>query len=106
MTISSEGRLNANVHARTITVQGQVDGDLCGEEQVMLKPSCKVRGNISAARVALEDGANFQGTINMAAKSARPPVNPGGDTASAAAPAPGDSAKVSSTKDGAENKKT
>ncbi len=69
VTIASEGRVNADVHARTITVQGQVEGDLYGEEQVVLNPSCRVRGNITAPRVALEDGANFRGTIDMEAKA-------------------------------------
>lgn len=69
VTISSEGRIKADVHGRTITVQGHVEGDLFGEEQVVLSPSCRVRGNITAPRVALEDGANFRGTIDMEAKS-------------------------------------
>lgn len=69
VTISSEGRIKADIHARTITVQGHVEGDLFGEEQVILSPSCRVRGNITAPRVALEDGANFRGTIDMEAKS-------------------------------------
>lgn len=69
VTITSEGRVKADVHGRTITVQGQVEGDLFGEEQIVLRPSCRVCGNITAPRVALEDGANFRGTIDMEAKA-------------------------------------
>ena len=69
VTITSEGRVKADVHGRTITVQGQVEGDLFGGEQVILRPSCRVKGNITAPRVALEDGANFRGTIDMEANS-------------------------------------
>jgi cytoskeletal protein CcmA (bactofilin family) len=73
VTISAEGRIKADIHGRTITVQGQVEGDLFGEEQVILSPSCRVRGNITAPRVALEDGANFRGTIDMESKGAGGP---------------------------------
>ncbi len=76
VTIASEGRVTADVHGRTITVQGQVEGDLFGGEQVILSPSCRVRGNITAPRVALEDGANFRGTIDMDAKAGDSAVSP------------------------------
>ncbi|MEN8162899.1 MAG: polymer-forming cytoskeletal protein [Acidobacteriota bacterium] len=69
VTIDPEGRVKADVHGRTITVQGHVEGDLFGREQVILRPSCRVSGNITAPRVALEDGANFRGTIDMEANS-------------------------------------
>lgn len=69
VTITPEGRVKADVYGLTIIVQGQVEGDLFGGEQVILHPSCRVSGNITAPRVALEDGANFRGTIDMEAKS-------------------------------------
>jgi cytoskeletal protein CcmA (bactofilin family) len=102
VTIDPEGRVKADIHGRTITVQGQVEGDLFGGEQVILRPSCRVIGNITAPRVALEDGANFRGTIDMEAKpggstpavqrpsteqsssSQRPPVTQTSDSSSAA----------------------
>ncbi len=101
VTITPEGRVKADVYGRTITVQGQVEGDLFGGEQVILRPSCRVKGNITAPRVALEDGANFRGTIDMEANSGgstsaaqrpsderpsalRPPVDQTSDSSSAA----------------------
>lgn len=69
VTITPDGRVKADVHGLTITVQGQVEGDLFGGEQVILHPSCRVSGNITAPRVALEDGANFRGTIDMEANT-------------------------------------
>ena len=41
--------VNADIHGRTITVQGQVEGNLFGGEQVILHPSCRVKGNITAS---------------------------------------------------------
>lgn len=65
VTIGKEGKVNATVNARVIIVEGQVDGDLNSEEQVTLKKSAGVRGNIVSPRVSLEDGARFKGSIDM-----------------------------------------
>jgi cytoskeletal protein CcmA (bactofilin family) len=65
LTIGSRGRLKANVYANTILVDGHVEGDLYGSEQVIVRKSAEVRGNISSPRVSLEDGATFKGSIEM-----------------------------------------
>ena len=65
VTIGKDGKVNATVNARVIIVEGEVDGDLNGEEQVTLKKSAGVRGNIVSPRVSLEDGARFKGSIDM-----------------------------------------
>jgi cytoskeletal protein CcmA (bactofilin family) len=68
VTIGKNGRIKADVHARTITVEGNVEGNLYGEEQIIVRQSGTVRGNIVSARVALEDGSNFKGNIDMSPK--------------------------------------
>ena len=65
LTIGKEGRVNATINSRILMVEGHVEGDLKGEEQVVLKKSADVRGNIAAPRVTLEDGARFKGSIDM-----------------------------------------
>ena len=53
---------------RNIIVMGEVEGDLFASEQIVLRESSKVRGNLVAPRVSLEDGANFKGSIDMTSK--------------------------------------
>ena len=65
LTIGQDGRVNASVKARVIHVEGKVEGDLRGDEQVIVKRSGDVQGNITAPRVTLEDGCRFKGSINM-----------------------------------------
>ena len=48
-----------------ITVEGQVQGDLSGDQKVVIKASSNVVGNVNAPRVSLEDGAKFKGMIDM-----------------------------------------
>lgn len=65
VTIGKEGKINATINARVIIIEGQVEGDLNADEQVTLKKSAGVRGNIVSPRVSLEDGCRFKGSIDM-----------------------------------------
>lgn len=65
LTVGKQGVIKANVMAKTITIQGTVEGDIIGEERVSITASSNVQGNVIAARVTLEDGAKFRGSIEM-----------------------------------------
>lgn len=64
VTVASGGKVNASIHGKLIHVEGEVLGDLFGTEQVVVHRSGQVRGNISAPRVSLEDGARLKGMID------------------------------------------
>jgi cytoskeletal protein CcmA (bactofilin family) len=68
VTVGKNGRIKGDIYARIITVEGTVEGNLYGEEQLIVRQSGTVRGNIVAPRVALEDGSNFKGSIDMSPK--------------------------------------
>jgi len=63
--IGSDGKIRADVYAKSVAVEGAVEGDLFGAEQVSIRKSATVKGNITAPRVSLEDGAHFKGSIEM-----------------------------------------
>lgn len=65
VTIGRNGRVKANVYANSITVEGEVEGDLIGKDEVVIRASGKVKGNVAAPRVVLDSGARFQGSIDM-----------------------------------------
>jgi len=65
LTVGREGQINATVNARAVFVEGRVEGDLKGDQQVVVHSSGEVRGNIVAPRVTLEDGCKFKGSIDM-----------------------------------------
>lgn len=65
LTVGSNGKIHAEVYAKSVTVSGVVDGDLYGSERVNIEKSARVHGNITAPRVILEDGARFKGSIEM-----------------------------------------
>lgn len=68
VTIGESGRVKADVYAKTIFVEGEVEGNLYGGDQIVLRSSGNVRGNLTAPRVALDDGAQFKGSIDMEPK--------------------------------------
>lgn len=65
VTIGDGGRVKAGVTGRVITVEGAVEGDLTAEEQIILRGTARVKGDLNAPRVVLEDGATFRGLVDM-----------------------------------------
>jgi cytoskeletal protein CcmA (bactofilin family) len=65
VVISESGRIKADVFARSICVEGEVTGNLYGEREIIIRPSGKLEGNITAPSVTLENGAKFRGSIDM-----------------------------------------
>jgi cytoskeletal protein CcmA (bactofilin family) len=74
VTVGANGRIKANILGRSVIVEGEVEGDLHAEEQISIRKSGKVKGNVSAPRVTIEDGAMFKGTIDMERKAAPRPA--------------------------------
>ncbi len=65
VTVGPEGQVKANISARIVTVEGRVEGNLTGDEQVILRRSARVEGDIMSPRVVLEEGAYFRGGVDM-----------------------------------------
>ena len=63
--IGKQGRVSALIHANSITIHGRVDGDIHGDVMVVLTDGCEVNGKIFCPRIVMEDGARFDGTIQM-----------------------------------------
>jgi len=69
VTVGKEGRVKADIVGRIVTVEGEVEGDLTADEQVILRSAARVEGDITAPRVVLEDGATFKGLVDMSRSS-------------------------------------
>ncbi len=67
LTVKPKGRLIANVNATKIFIEGKVKGDLHATVSVKVRQGGEVEGNIVAPTVALEEGATFNGSIEMRA---------------------------------------
>ena len=65
VSVADGGSVSADVHGEIIRVAGEVNGNLFGREQVVVSRSGRVRGNIAAPEVVLEEGASFEGRIEI-----------------------------------------
>jgi cytoskeletal protein CcmA (bactofilin family) len=65
VTVGPEGDVKASIRGRIVTIEGSVKGNLTATEQIILRSSARVQGDIAAPRVVLEDGANFRGGVDM-----------------------------------------
>ena len=63
--VGAAGKVKADIQAKYIRVEGELSGDIDGKEKVVIAKSGNVRGNITAPRVMLEDGAVFKGSIDI-----------------------------------------
>jgi cytoskeletal protein CcmA (bactofilin family) len=69
VSVGENGRVKADIHAKSIQIGGDVKGNLFGEDEVVLLQSGRVEGDIKASRVTLENGSKFKGSIDMEPKS-------------------------------------
>jgi len=63
--VAEQGRVEADVHARLVTVAGTVTGNITAGDRIILEPTAQVDGDITAPRILIEDGATFKGQVNM-----------------------------------------
>jgi cytoskeletal protein CcmA (bactofilin family) len=57
-----------------VLIDGEVEGNLTAEEQIVVRKSGRVSGDLTAPRVTIEDGARFKGSIDMDPKRASTPA--------------------------------
>jgi cytoskeletal protein CcmA (bactofilin family) len=65
LTIGREGKVRADIYAKAIIVDGLTEGDLYATDRIVVHVNAQVRGNITAPKVAVEEGATFKGSIEM-----------------------------------------
>ena len=65
VTIGRSGIVAANIQAREIVVQGKVHGNLDASDRVEIRAEGSLVGDITAARISVEDGAFVKGGIDL-----------------------------------------
>ena len=79
--ITKEAKMQANVDAGAITVEGDVSGNLTASDRIDLKNSAKYTGELRASKLVVEEGAIFSGqvTVGPDAVKNRPQDRKGGN---------------------------
>ena len=65
VTVGRNGYIKADIWGKLISIEGKVQGNLFGDEQIIIRESAVVRGDMRTPRFSLEDGAKFKGSIDI-----------------------------------------
>src|SRR5262245_49590175 len=68
LTIGAGAEIKADLVARSVSINGNVIGNVTAREKVELKETASVEGNIQAPRFSMADGAIVQGRVETAKK--------------------------------------
>jgi len=87
LTIGPNGTIHASIRAREVVALGSIQGNVEATDKIEIRKDAKLVGDIKTARIIIEDGAYFKGSIDIvkpepAKAASRPQPQP------AAAPIP------------------
>jgi cytoskeletal protein CcmA (bactofilin family) len=68
LTIGPNGRIKAQVFAKSVIVLGEVTGNVTASDKVDIRDNGSVDGDIVSPRVAIAEGAHFRGSVDMQRK--------------------------------------
>lgn len=76
LTVGRSAHLSSEVTAREVVVYGNASGNLHARDRVEIKKDGEVTGDITTARISIEDGAYFKGHIEIDRAKPRPEAKP------------------------------
>lgn len=65
LTVGPNGNVKANVSAKSVVIQGKLDGSVNASDRVELRKSAVVTGDVTTQRIAIEEGAFLKGKIDI-----------------------------------------
>jgi cytoskeletal protein CcmA (bactofilin family) len=65
LTIGPNGNVHADVQARSIIVLGRLHGNVRAGDKVEIRKTGSLEGDLATARIIIEDGAVFRGSIDI-----------------------------------------
>jgi cytoskeletal protein CcmA (bactofilin family) len=88
LTIGPNGKIRAEVFAKSVIVLGEVTGNVTASEKVDIRDNGSVDGDITSPRVAIAEGAHFRGSVDMQRSGGAKAPAAAAPKPAAAAPAP------------------
>ena len=76
LTIGPNGKIKAEVFAKSVVVLGEVTGNVTASEKVDIRDNGSVDGDIASPRVAIAEGAHFRGSVDMQRAGQQKPQPP------------------------------
>jgi cytoskeletal protein CcmA (bactofilin family) len=76
VTVGRNGQVACSITAREIVILGKVRGNVCASDRVDIRAEGALTGDVSAARISIEDGAFFKGGIDIKKSDAKASSGP------------------------------
>lgn len=78
LTVGPNARIKADIKALAVVILGSVHGNVDASERIEIRKDATLAGDIKTARIILEDGAYFKGSVDIVRpeprESAPPPT--------------------------------
>jgi len=65
LTIGPNGKVHSSVKAREVVVLGNIQGNVDASDKLEIRKDARLVGDIKTARIIIEDGAYFKGSIDI-----------------------------------------
>jgi cytoskeletal protein CcmA (bactofilin family) len=65
LTIGPNGKVHSSVKAREVVILGNVQGNVDASDKLEIRKDARLVGDIKTARIIIEDGAYFKGSIDI-----------------------------------------
>ena len=72
VTMGRNGQVASSITAREIVILGKVRGNIAASDRVDIRAEGALTGDVTAARISIEDGAFFKGGIDIKKADAKP----------------------------------
>ncbi len=75
-TIGPNGKVKAGLKAKDVVILGQVQGNVEAADKTEIRKDARLVGDIKTARISIEDGAVFKGSIDIIRSEPKPAPKP------------------------------
>jgi cytoskeletal protein CcmA (bactofilin family) len=75
LTIGAEGRVKAEVHAKSVVVIGHVTGNVSATDRIQVEANGIVDGDVKAPRLLIQEGAMLNGSVEMGSSASKPSLS-------------------------------
>jgi len=65
--------IKGNIRAAGVSINGKVDGTIVASEKILLDTTASIRGRLVTPKISIQDGAVFDGELQMSSKPEQPP---------------------------------
>jgi cytoskeletal protein CcmA (bactofilin family) len=65
VSVGPRGVVQADIAGQSVSIAGQVTGDVSAPERVDIQAGGRLVGDVKAARFTIADGASFKGAVDM-----------------------------------------